>query len=241
MMNRRLALFLVVSSLLFLVSVAFAQEPPDVIKLKKDMQIDKDITVNDVIVIDGHATIIGRVEKNVIVVGGSAFLKDGSYVGGDVITVGGKVFKDPYAIVAGRITQIYVPVLIPALISILHGGWISIWLALGALIFLGLAGLALILIAIIPQHVNTVVGALEKSFLGMLAWGILGVMLIVPVAILLAISIVGIFLIPLEILIVALAMIMGCVSAAIFIGDRIFLSTRKATIPIFNAILGIVI
>jgi hypothetical protein len=162
-------------------------------------------------------------------------------VGGDVIAVGGKVFQDTSAVVAGKVTQVYVPVLVLILTNILHGGWISVWMALGALVLLGFLGLALVLIALIPQHVRTVAKALEGSFFAMLLWGMLWMILIVPIAILLTISIVGILLIPLEILLVALALIVGYVAAAVFIGDRIFLSTRKSTIPFFNAILGIVI
>ena len=223
------------------VPLAAAEEAPDVIKLKKDTEISKGMTVNDVIVIDGHVTVLGRVERNVIVVAGAVFLKPDSYVGGDVIAVGGKVFQDPTAVVAGKITQVYVPIFIPMLTGIMHGGWIAVWTAVGALALLGFIGLAILLTALVPQHMGTIVCALEKSFFMMLLWGLLWTVLIAPVAILLAISIVGIVLIPLEMLLAALALILGYIAAAIFIGGRIFMSTKHFTVPFFSAIIGIAV
>jgi len=223
------------------VSLAAAEEAPDVIKLRKNMEISKDMTVNDVIVIDGHVTVLGRVERNAIVVAGAVFLKPNSYVGGDVIAVGGKVFQDPTAVVVGKITQVYVPVFVPMLTGIMHGGWMAVWAAVGALALLGFIGLAILLTALIPQHMGTIVCALEKSFFMMLLWGLLWTVLIAPVAILLAISIVGIVLIPLEMLLAALALILGYIAAAIFIGDRVFISTKRLTIPFLNAIVGIAV
>ena len=45
----------------------------------------------------------------------------------------------------------------------------------------------------------------------------------------------------LEMLLVAIALILGYVGSSIFIGDKIFISTRKHTIPFFNAVIGIVV
>ncbi len=221
--------------------LAAAEEAPDVIKLRKNMEISRGMTVNDVIVIDGHVTVLGRVEHSVIVVAGAVFLKPNSYVGGDVIVFGGKVFQDPASFVAGKITQVYMPVFVPIMAFIMHGGWIAVCTALGALALLGFIGLAILLAMLVPQLVGTVVCALQKSFFMMLLWGILWMVMIVPIAILLAISIAGIVLIPIEILLVALALILGYIAAAVFIGGRIFKSTKHFTIPFFSAIVGIAV
>jgi hypothetical protein len=66
-------------------------------------------------------------------------------------------------------------------------------------------------------------------------------MLIVPIAVLLAISIVGIVLIPLEVLLVALALLIGYISSAIFIGNKIFAAAKKQAIPFLSALLGILV
>ena len=92
-------------------SVLYAQEAPDVIKIKKDTEIPGHMTVNDVIMIDGDLTVLGRVNRNIVMVGGDAFLKNGSYVGGDIISIGGMVVQDPAAAVSGKVTRIYVPTL----------------------------------------------------------------------------------------------------------------------------------
>ena len=63
-----------------------------------------------------------------------------------------------------------------------------------------------------------------------------------PIAALLAISIIGILLIPLEILLVALAFIIGYIASAIFIGQNILLSFKKVSTHLFvDAIIGILI
>jgi len=109
------------------------------------------------------------------------------------------------------------------------------------LVLIGFLGLAVLLAALIPEHMGTAVKALEKSFATMLIWGVIWIILIVPVAVLLAISIIGAILIPFEIFLVALAMILGYIAAAIFIGKNVLLSFRKETPFFVDAILGILI
>jgi hypothetical protein len=222
-------------------SVLYAQEAPDVIKIKKDTEIPGHMTVNDVIMIDGDLTVLGRVNRNIVMVGGDAFLKNGSYVGGDIISIGGRVVQDPAAAVSGKVTQIYVPVFIPILTGILKGGWVGVWMMIGFIVLLGFLSLALVLMALVPDHIRNVVKVLEGSFPAMFLWGVLWIVLITPIAVLLAISVVGIMLIPLEVLLVSLAFIIGYIAAAVFIGDRVLISARKTTIPFLNAAIGIVV
>jgi hypothetical protein len=65
--------------------------------------------------------------------------------------------------------------------------------------------------------------------------------MVIPIAILLAISIIGIILIPLEILLIVLALIIGYIASAIFIGKSVLLALKKAPVPFVDAILGILI
>jgi hypothetical protein len=226
--------------LLFAASIASADERPDVIKLKADLEISRDMVVKDVIVVAGNLTVLGRVEGNVVVVGGVMTLKSGSYVGGSAVVVG-EISKDPAAQVLGKITQIYMPHFIPSVINFFKGGWMVFWAAISFLALLGFLGLSVLMIALVPEHMNTIVLSLERSFLTMFLWGILWTMLIAPIAVLLAISIVGIVLIPLEVLLVALALLIGYIASAIFIGNKIFAAVNKPAIPFLGAILGIVV
>ena len=76
----------------------------------------------------------------------------------------------------------------------------------------------------------------------MFLYGLLGIILVVPLAIMLAISIIGIALIPLEILAVFLAALIGYLAVAIIIGRRVLRALKKDNPAIIlSAILGILI
>lgn len=240
-MIKRLSAFIALAILLlFAVSIASADEKPDVIKLRKDLEISKNMVVKDVIVLDGNLTVLGRVEGNAVVVGGIMTLKSGSYIGGSAVVVG-EILKDPAAQVLGKITQIYMPRFIPSIINFFKGGWMALWAAISLLALLGFLGLSVLAIALVPEHMSAIVLSLERSFLTMFLWGIFWTMLIAPIAVLLAISIVGIALIPLEVLLTALALLIGYIASAVFIGNKIFLAIKKPAIPFLSAMLGIVI
>ncbi|MDD5422304.1 MAG: hypothetical protein WC592_07180 [Candidatus Omnitrophota bacterium] len=213
----------------------------NIIKIYEDTEISEGMDVDDVVSVGGNITVSGRVGNSVVAVGGSVVLKPGAYVGGQVVAVGGEVVKDASAAVAGRITQVYMPNFIPSAATFLKGGWITLWATISLLTLLGFLGLAILLTALIPEHMGTAVNALERSFVKMLLWGVLWTILIVPVAVLLAISIVGVILIPLEILLAALALIIGYIAAAIYIGKNILLSFKKIPPPFVDVVLGILI
>ena len=239
-MIKRLSIFIAVYLLIFTGPCAFAKGQ-NIIKMGSDISIEEGAEVDEVVAIYGNAVISGRVENNVVVIGGSITLGGRSYVGKEVVAVGGEVMKTPGAKVEGRITQVYIPRFIPSLNGLLKGGWVALWATISIMVLLGFLGLAILLAALIPEHIGTAVNALEKSFLAMLLWGILWAILIVPIAVLLAISVIGIILIPLEILLVALAMIIGYIAAAIFIGKNVLLSFKKVPPPFVDAVLGILI
>lgn len=241
-MLKRLSIFLISASLLVLSAhIAFASDAPDVIKLKKDTEISRGMIVNDVIVVDGNVTIWGTVEKNVVVVWGSAILKPGSSVKGDVIVVGGEVMKDPAAQIGGKVSQVFVPHFVPSITSLVKGGWVALWAAVSIMALMGFLGLAVLLSALIPGHMVKVVDSIARSYFTTFLWGAFWIIMIAPVAVLLAISIVGIILIPLEILLVALAFIIGYIGSAIYIGKNVIISFRKTPLPFVDAIVGIVI
>lgn len=239
-MSRRLLIFVVMSFLLFSFTVsAFALSAENIIKLNTDIEISKDEAVDNVVSIGGNITVFGRVKSSVVAVGGSIILKEGSSVDGEVVSVGGDIIRDPAARIGGKITQVYMPHFIPSFTSFLKGGWLVLWATISVLVLLGFLGLAILISALIPEHMGTAVSVLEKSFVAMLLWGILWMILIVPVAVLLAISIIGIVLIPLEMLLVALGLILGYIASAIFIGKNILLSFKKKPVPFLDAIIGI--
>lgn len=240
MIRRSFIVIALAAVLFFTASLSSASESPDVIKLKKDLEISRDMVVKDVIVIDGNLTVLGKVEGNVVVVGGIVMLRPGAYVGGSIVVVG-EINKDPGAQVLGKITQVYMPSFIPSIIGLFKGGWIAFWAALGILALIGFLGLSILVIALAPGHMTAMAAGLERSFFMMFLWGLLWAALIVPIALLLAISIVGIVLIPLEIILAALALIIGYIASAIFLGNKILAAMKKSAAPFLSAIIGIVV
>lgn len=237
-MLKHLTIFIIALALVFTASLASAKAP-DIIKVNADLEIAKDMVVNDVVAIGGDVIVSGKVENNIVAVGGVCFLKPNSIVGGQVVVIGGDIIKDPSAVIGGRITQIDIPRFIPSFTNLLKGGWLAVWATISLLVFFGFLGLAVLLVALIPEHISATVNALERSFVGMTLWGMVWAVLIVPIAILLAISIVGIILIPLEILLVVLALIIGYIASAMFIGRRILSRAKFQAPPFVDAIVGI--
>lgn len=239
-MPKRLSILIIAAILTLSASSAFAKGR-DIVKIAADIDIPKGMVAGEVVVIGGDAAISGKVENNVVAIGGSVTLDAGASVGGQVVIVGGELIQHPASAIDGKITQVYMPRFVPSVTDLLKGGWLAVWVTISILALLGFLGIAVLLAALIPDNMGRAVGALERSFITMLVRGVLWMVLIVPVAVLLAISIVGIILIPLEIVLVVLAMILGYIASAIFIGKNILLSFKKVPPPFVDAILGIVL
>ncbi len=239
-MTKRIIILIVVSIMVFAASPAFAKAQ-DIIKMNTDIEIEKNMVAGDVVAIGGDVTVYGRVEKNVTAVGGSVILKANSYVGGQVVIVGGEIIKDPTAVVGERVTQIYMPRFIPSMTTFVKGGWLALWATISLLVLLGFLGLAILLAALIPENIGVAIMALEQTFIKMFLWGMLWAILVVPIAVLLAISIIGILLIPVEILLVVLALVIGYIAAAVFIGKHVLSALKKKSPPFVDAILGILV
>jgi hypothetical protein len=68
--------------------------------------IQRGDTVNsNVVVKAGNLTVYGRINGDVLVVGGDLYLRDGSYISGNVKVINGEVEKDDDAVVAGFIDK----------------------------------------------------------------------------------------------------------------------------------------
>lgn len=239
-MAKWLRICAVVAGLALVAPCAFAKGE-DVVRFYKDAVIAENMDVKDVVAIGGNVTVFGRVEGTITALGGFVFLKPGSYVGGEIVSIGGEVIKEPGADFAGRATPIYMPRFIPSFATLLKGGWLALWSTISVLVLIGFLGLAVLIIALVPDHMKVVVKSLDHSFWVMLLWGLAWMVLIVPIAALLAISIIGVILIPVEILLVVLALIVGYIAVAILIGKHILGSFVKKPLPFVDAIIGIAV
>lgn len=239
-MRKLLAVLSAVSIPLALcVSPIHASPTEDIIKIKRDVLVAKGMSVKDLIVFRGSATVYGTVEGDAVMVGGSLYLKDEAHIKGQVFVIGGIVETGPMTRIDGKVTQIRLPRYLPSAAAILLGGWLVVWAAFGAMVLLGLLGLAALFVALVPRHIAAAADFVEGSFAGAFLRGILWTVLIAPITVLLAISVIGIVLIPLQMFVVALAFLAGYIASAIYVGRRFLSSLNKESGPFLDAIVGI--
>lgn len=73
---------------------------------KGNTVIQKGDTINtDVVVKGGDLTVYGHINGDILVIGGDLYLRDGSYVGGNIKVINGEVNRDDDAIVVGYIDK----------------------------------------------------------------------------------------------------------------------------------------
>jgi hypothetical protein len=171
------------------------------------------------VVLLGDATILGQVDGDVVVVGGSLTLADEAVVKGDAVLVFGKLRRDETAIVEGREVSVGVAGISTddGLNRFVGGG------ATGLLVLLPLGvlfGLTLLTVALMPTwRLAAVSDRLSaqpgRSLLVGLAWLVLGHFMFVVVVAVLAMTIIGI---PLALMLGLAYIVLGLVALGIVAG-----------------------
>jgi len=126
-------------------------------------------------------------------------------VTGDVLTVGGVVVMARGAQVTGSITELnsaHLSELITRILSDEWEGWSWLAALFSLIVFLCTLIIGCIMMALMPKPIIAIGQAIDIHFWKSLWSGVLVLILIVPLAVLLTISVVGIVLIPLEIILV---------------------------------------
>jgi uncharacterized membrane protein len=195
----------------------------------------------------------GRVvQGDVVCVGGSVELEPGTVVQGDVVAVGGSVTVDEGALVMGQAVAVlgtvdvargaqvmgeHVQVGVGKLFggrSRRHGGLTSLGpfglfptVALFALIYL----VGLLVLRMWPERVRNVGYAMFENPVRSFTVGFLCWLLLLPLVVLLAISVVGILLIPLLPVIIFLSIVIGLSSFAMRIGEALPAGPGQRFVP----------
>jgi len=240
-----LTAFLLVS----MVSISHARvlvKDSSVVKLNEDINMGQDLIFKDLVAIKGNINVKGDVGGDIVAVLGSIHLYPTARVAGDVVSIGGKIEKDEGAKVKGEITEIVigkggekmVEAYAPLVMTMGMGGF----LVLKALAFLGFIGLSMIIVSFMTGQIGTISSKIEKEWLKTLLWGILGFILICPIAILLAITVIGIPLIIVEMILVSIAMLAGYIAVSQLIGKKFTKAIRRPNQPMMiEVILGLTI
>jgi hypothetical protein len=199
-------------------------EVTNIVKLGSDILIEEEMRVRNACSVGGQITVHGMVERNVIAIGGSIVLARTAVVGGNVISVGGIVVKARDAEVYGNITEINSSSLSTVFSSMLSEekeGWSWLFAIISLAMFFFILIVALFIVVLAPKPIHIVSDAIRNSTFNVSLWGLLILILIVPLAVLLTISVVGIVLIPLEVLIVLCAALIGFIAVGRLVGNRV--------------------
>ncbi|MHB8909462.1 MAG: bactofilin family protein [Syntrophales bacterium] len=201
---------------------AGAAEDKSIIKIGSDVTVEAGQKVRTVVAIGGQITVSGTVEKNVVAVGGSVVLTKTAVVEGSVVALGGVIVIARDARVDGSLTEINSSNVYETLTAALSSeweGWSWIFAIISLSIFLVILVLALLIVALLPKPVRVISEGIRENTFKVVLCGLLGLVLIAPLALLLTISVVGIALIPLEVIIVACSIILGFISVGQLIGN----------------------
>ncbi|MFN8179112.1 MAG: hypothetical protein U0167_14375 [bacterium] len=182
--------------------------------------------LGDVVSIGGDVVVKGAVDGDVVSVGGNVDVHDGASVKGDAVSVGGRVHKMGDAKVSGETVSVNVPiphwgrhgpVMVdrPRFFSI---GWKVAVFLVGLLLVLMLQVVAGHRLDVISRRVESEPG--QSFLIGLL--GACGTPIAFVIAsVLLAITLVGLLLIPVLLIVLWLMMMGGFAAAAIAVGRRL--------------------
>ncbi len=218
-------LLLILGVLLGPAAAGSTAEEKSIIKIGSDVVIEEGQKVRHVITIGGQITVSGAVESHVVAVGGSVVLTKTAFVGGNVVTLGGVIVMARDSQVNGNLMEMNSSNLYDTLTTALSSeweGWSWIFAVISLAIFLVLMVVALLIVALLPKPVRVVADAIGENTFKVVLCGLLGLVLIAPLALLLTISVVGIALIPLEVIVVVCSILLGFIAVGQLIGRKVY-------------------
>jgi hypothetical protein len=217
--------------------------------------LGKDIVVagealGDVAALEGSAEVTGRVDGDVVVLGGDARLGPQAQVGGDVFVLGGMIHADPGARVSGRMVSY--PTASSAMVTLVEGPSLGLDftspLVVGAKLALLASWAALLLVLFAAsgrQLLETADGIRREPFRSFVT-GLTGVLALVLTALFFSAFTGGLVGVPLLVLVVLLGMILklwGMVAVFYALGDWMArrLLRRPRLRPLNAATLGLLV
>ena len=210
-----------------------AKNVKDIVKIGNDVVVEEGERVGDAVAVGGNVTVRGTVEGDAVAVGGSVTLGPQAIVEGDAVSVGGRIHKDLGAKIHSDMVEVDVPGISSFKPSMPEWHWRRWFWGFRMVTFIGCLALALLIVAIMPRQIGLISDAIEKDTLKTVLWGLLGIALIVPGALLLTMSIVGIPLVPVELILVVCAAIIGYIAIAQLIGKKMAIALKRTDLPIF--------
>ncbi len=227
------------------------------VKFNAPVVVEKDEHLRTAVSIGGDTTVFGHLDRDAVSIGGNVTVKSGAVVEGTAVSVGGKVIIEPGAVVedktvsvGGKVEvaedaeggdQVSLPIPLPMLggLAGAAGGLIVLHI-LGAIarsIFL--FALALLLVWLIPKRIETARKYIKKKPGISILSGFLVFAALIPLFVVLALTIIGIPLIPVVALILAALIIFGLSGVISWLGYRLPVFRENKT-PVKAIIIGFV-
>jgi len=217
-------------------------ENESVLKVGGNIEIPVGVEVKSAVAIGGSVTVYGRVAEDVVAIGGSVYLKETAIVDGNAVSIGGKIDTSPGAVVRGDLSTIAFPgeVSISGLFS--RSGILRGLAFFNFLSFLGFLVLTVILVALFTPHLGKISAAVEKQGWRNFLVGLIVMLLFIPVIVMLAVSIMGIVLIPIWMILVIAGAIIGYIGVSHYIGKRILYLLKVVGKPmVVETLLGVIV
>lgn len=209
------------------------------VKFGENIFVPPGAEVESAVSIGGSVNVAGSVRADVVAIGGNIVLDSSAVIGGNVVSIGGKVIKMPGAKVMGESKQISM-----GATTMATGAKM---LALGGIILSILITIAYIILASLTviffrKQIGGTSYKIEKKFWQVFGWGLLGIILIPVICILLVVSLIGVFFVPLFIILVAAAGFFGYIAASQLLGKKIFVYLKQKGKPMgMEVLVGIVV
>ncbi|HZO38028.1 MAG TPA: hypothetical protein VFE97_02305 [Methylomirabilota bacterium] len=213
------------------------------VRFGESITVGADETLDKAVAIGGSVTIAGHVRRDAVAIGGSVTLLPGARVEGDAVAIGGTVSVPDGATLEGDNVSLGGP--IPTMAGSAAG-----WVAGGRPRLRGMFGFAaratrailLYVVALVVAVAFPAALARTRQYLierpGLSALGGLAIVLgFVPLCVLLAVTIIGIPLIPVAAMLLAALLVFGFTVSASWLGDRLPVGGDEKT-PMKTVALG---
>jgi hypothetical protein len=210
------------------------------VRIGGNVVVDEGTEVKDAVAVGGSVTVNGKVRDSAVAVGGSVILGPNAVIGKDVVSIGGAVKQAQGSKIHGDLVELNIPgvsAIIPFFVEDTPSSWF--W-TVKITSLLGFLALAVLMVVVLPKPFNLISNNVQQNLVKIILWGILGLVVLIPLAIFLAISVIGIPLIALEVFFVGIAFLVGYIAIAQLIGDKIAaLMKRPALGVIWLTVMGL--
>jgi hypothetical protein len=218
----------------------FSANAADKVRIGGDVFIAAGTEVKDAVAVGGSVTVNGKVRASAVAVGGSVILGPDAVIGKDVVSIGGAVKQAQGSKIHGDVVELNIPgvsAIIPFFLEDRSSSWF--W-TIKIATFLGFMALAVLLVAVLPKPFDLITDNVQQNLGKAILWALLGLVVLVPLALFLVISVVGIPLIALEVFLAGIAFLVGYIAIAQLIGDKIAaLIKRPALSVIWLTVIGL--